>query len=219
MAILLCGAMFLFGGIGAWLGSGRGIDGTIGATAWMYASAMVAQIPIVLVYAYLRKKCGSKHIAEISIVTFVVFVPIAIATTSLLHSVFSYGGIEPATQLGHETLAQLTKTPWTTATWVVVICVTIGAGIFEEVLYRGLLLPTFTALLGGKTAWGAIVITSVIFASMHIGVSPPSAIFGLFILSIGLCWARVKSGGVISPIIIHIVFNAMNIAFVYSTTL
>jgi membrane protease YdiL (CAAX protease family) len=211
--------MFVFGGIGAWWGSTHGIEGTIDRTAWMYASAMVAQIPFVLVYAYLRKKCGSKHIAEISIVTFVVFVPIALATTGLLHSLFSYGGIEPSTPIGHETLAELTEAPWTTATWVVIICVTVGAGIFEEVLYRGLLLPTFTALLGGKTAWGAIMVTSVIFASMHIGVSPPSALFGLFVLSIGLCWARVKSGGVLSPIIIHVVFNAMNIAFVYSTTL
>jgi membrane protease YdiL (CAAX protease family) len=54
---------------------------------------------------------------------------------------------------------------------------------------------------------------------MHIGTSSPSAIIGLFVLSIGLCWARVKSGGILAPILIHIVFNAVNIAIVYSTTL
>jgi hypothetical protein len=102
---------------------------------------------------------------------------------------------------------------------IIIICVTLGAGIFEEILYRGLILPTFTAVLSGKTAWGAIVATSVFFAVMHIGTSTPSAIAGLFVLSVGLCWARVKSGGVIAPIVIHIVFNAINIAIVYSTTL
>jgi membrane protease YdiL (CAAX protease family) len=219
MAILLAAAMFLLMGIGGWWGASQAEEGTLAQTAWMYSFALGAQIPVVIVYAYLRKRCGSRRVVEIAVTAFIVFVPMAFAVAGVLHWVFSVVGIEPPSNLGHETLKALSGGSWSTAAWVVVICVTIGAGVFEEILYRGLILPTFTAVMSGKTAWGAIVATSIFFAAMHIGTSSASAIIGLFVLSIGLCWARVKSGGVIAPIIIHIVFNAMNIAIVYSTTL
>lgn len=194
-------------------------EGSLTQTAWIYASAMIAQIPIVVVYAMFRRRCGSRRVVEIAMTTFLVFVPMAFAVAGVLHWVFIMAGIEPHSKLGHETLQELAGGSWNTSALIIILCVTIGAGIFEEILYRGLILPTFTAVLSGKTAWGAIVATSVFFAAMHIGTSAPSAIVGLFVLSIGLCWARVKSGGVIAPIVIHVVFNATNIAIVYSTTL
>jgi hypothetical protein len=219
MAIMLAGAMFLMFGLGGWWGASQAPEGTMEQKAWIVGSAVIAQIPIIIAYGILRRRCGSRHIFEISMIAFIVFAPMAIAVAGILHGFFILTNIEPATVFGHETLLLLSTGSWTTATWVVIIGVTIGAGIVEEVLYRGLLLPTFSAVLGGKSAWGAIVATSIFFAIMHIGASPPSAILGLFVLSIGLCWARVKSGGVLAPIAIHVVFNTMNIAFVYSTTL
>jgi membrane protease YdiL (CAAX protease family) len=219
MAVILCGSMFILSGLGAWFGASRAENGTMQETAWIYASAMVAQIPILLVYAKLRRKCGSHHILPISCTAFVVFVPMTIAVASAAHILLVTVGLEPNTDLGHETLKQLVDEPWDLTTWIVIICVTLGAGVFEEVLYRGLILPTFTAVMNGRTAWGAIVATSVFFAVMHIGAAAPSAIVGLFVLSLGLGWARVKSGGILAPIFIHVVFNTMNIAFVYSTYL
>ncbi len=219
MAVLLSGAMFILGGLGGWWGASRPTDGAMESLAWTYSSAIVAQIPVIIAYVSMRKRFGSRHLAETSTVAFVVFVPMALAAAGLLHGLFSSFGVEPSTKLGHETLEKLSNGHWTVFAWVVVLCVTVGAGIVEEVLYRGLILPTFTAVLSGKTAWGAIVATSVFFALMHAGAAPPSAIVGLFVLSLGLCWARVKSGGVLAPILIHVVFNTMNIAFVYSTHL
>jgi len=219
MAVLLAGAMLVLFGLGGWWGASRAPDGTMAQKAWMVSSAVIAQIPIIIAYGVLRRRCGSRRILEISVIAFFVFAPMALAVAGLLHGIFILLQIEPSTAIGHETLLLLSKNSWTRATWIVIIGVTIGAGIVEEVLYRGLILPTFSAVLGGKSAWGAIVATSIFFATMHIGASPPSAIIGLFVLSIGLCWARVKSGGVLAPIAIHIVFNTMNIAFVYSTTL
>ena len=219
MAILLCAAMFLLGGLGEFFGNGFAPEGTTQSSAWTYAFAMGAQIPVVVAYAVLRKRCGSRHIGLVAVIAFVVFVPMALATAGLLHGILSIAGLESPSALGHKTLVELASSPWTASTWVIVICATLGAGIFEEVLYRGLLLPTFAAVLGGKNAWKAIIATSILFAAMHAGAAPISAMVGLFVLSIGLCWARVKSGGVLAPILIHIVFNTMNIAFVYSTTL
>jgi membrane protease YdiL (CAAX protease family) len=219
MLALLCCAMFVLGGIGAWWGSGRGAEGTLSETAWMYGSSLVAQIPIVLVYAKYSLKRRSRRVIPVSCLAFVVFVPLALTVAALSHAAFVKSGIELNTSLGHETLKQLVDGQMGVQTWIVILCVTIGAGILEEVFYRGLLLPLFAEVFGGKTVWRAIIATSVFFAVMHIGAAQPSAILGLFVLSIGLCWARVKSGGVLSPILIHIVFNAMNIAFVYSTHL
>ena len=219
MAVLLSAAIFLLGGFGALLGSKLAPQETTQSTAWMYALAMIAQIPVVIAYAILRKRCGSRHIGTVAVIAFIVFGPMALATAAVLHGILSLAGLEPPTSLGHETLVNLTVGPWTMSKWVIVVCATIGAGIFEEVLYRGLILPTFVTVIGSKTAWSAIIATSLFFAAMHIGVAPISALVGLFVLSIGLCWARVKSGGVIAPILIHIVFNTMNIAFVYSTNL
>ena len=219
MAVLLAGTMFVLFGVGWWWGASHAPDGTIAQKAWVVSSAIVAQIPVIIAYGVLRRRCGSRRILEISVIAFAVFAPMAIAVAGILHGLFILIQFEPPTAIGHETLLLLSKNEWTSATWVVILGVTIGAGIVEEVLYRGLILPTFSAVLGGKSAWGAIVATSIFFAMMHIGASPPSAIIGLFVLSIGLCWARVKSGGVLAPIAIHIVFNTMNIAFVYSTIL
>ncbi len=219
MLALLCCTMFVLGGIGAWFGSGRGMQGTLSETAWIYSSSIIAQLPIVLLYTKFSLKRRSGRVIPVSCIAFVVFVPLALSVAALSHAVFVMSGLELHTSLGHETLKQLIDAPMGVQTWIVIICVTFGAGIIEEVFYRGLLLPLFSELFGGKTAWRAIIATSVFFAVMHIGIAQPSAILGLFVLSIGLCWARVKSGGVLSPIVIHIVFNAMNIAFVYSTHL
>jgi membrane protease YdiL (CAAX protease family) len=218
-AVLLFGAMFLLGGIGAKFGSSQVAEPSLEKTAWMYSSAMIAQIPVLLTYFLLHKEKRFVGIVYVSVITYIVFVPAALSVASIIHSLFSSFGWEQANQVGHETLAELIGHKWGSVDWVVIICVTVGAGIFEEILYRGLILPFFMSIIGRKTPWLAITTTSGLFALMHISTSMPSAILGLFILSIGLCWARIKSGGILSPILIHITFNAMNIAFVYSTHL
>ena len=223
MALLLCFAMFLLASIGAWWGYSRVQNPeqavTLTETAWILGASMVAQIPIVVLYAKLRKNCGSRQIMPVSLVAFAVFVPLALAVAGIVHALLVALGLEIPTEIGHKTLEQLAHAPLEAPTLVVIMCVTFGAGIFEEVMYRGLILPSLANIIGGKTVWRAIFLTSAMFAVMHIGAAQPSAIVGLFFLSVGLCWARVKSGGVLAPIVIHTVFNAMNIAFVYSTNI
>ena len=167
----------------------------------------------------LQKKPKWHHTVSTVCVTFAVFVPIALVVAAISHAILVFAGLESQSNLGHSTLEQLADTSWGFSAWVVVLCVTLGAGIVEELMYRGLILPAFNTVIGGKSPWRAIVATSVVFAVMHIGAAESSAILGLFVLSIGLCWARVKSGGILAPIVIHILFNAINIAFVYSTHL
>jgi membrane protease YdiL (CAAX protease family) len=222
MAILLAASTLFLGVLGAWVGMTQvpiDREGTLFATAWISAGAMLAQIPVLMAYATLRKRCGSRNITQVALIGYIVFVPLALATASVFHIFLAKLGVEPFEIVGHKTLALLLEGELDSSAWVVILCATIGAGITEEVFYRGLLLPTFVALFNRKTAWGAIIVTSILFACMHAEVATYSAMAGLFVLSLGLCWARVKSSGVLAPIVIHIVFNAMNIAIVYSTTL
>jgi membrane protease YdiL (CAAX protease family) len=219
LAVVLCFAMFVLSGIGAWLGDSISSDSAIQSTAWMYGGAIATQIPILFLYVNLQKKPKWHHTVSTVCVTFAVFVPIALVVAAISHAILVFAGLESQSNLGHSTLEQLADTSWGFSAWVVVLCVTLGAGIVEELMYRGLILPAFNTVIGGKSPWRAIVATSVVFAVMHIGAAESSAILGLFVLSIGLCWARVKSGGILAPIVIHILFNAINIAFVYSTHL
>ena len=218
MAIMLCAMMFLLGALGGWWGSTQINGGSnIQELAWIYSGAMVAQLPVVFVYSVFRSRFGSRNIVPSSLIAFVVFVPMAFGITAIMHTAFVNFGIEPATKIGHTTLLALASEPWGKSAWLLVLCATIGAGIMEEVMYRGLILPTLSTIIGGNTVWKSIIITSILFSAMHLHSVQPSALFGLFVFSVGLCWARVKSGGVVAPAVIHTAFNALNIAFVYST--
>ena len=192
----------------------HGEPDTVEQLAWISAGAVLAQLPIVVVYALYAGTPNPKQTLPVIVFTFVVFTPLALATSGIAHAIFSYVGWEAPELHGHKILEQLKTSEFSTSMLIVILAATIGAGLIEEVVFRGLLQPSISLFLRGISVWGAIFSTSVIFSAMHIGVVPISSLLGLFVLSIGLCLARVKTGGVFAPIIIHILFNAFNIAFV-----
>jgi membrane protease YdiL (CAAX protease family) len=63
----------------------------------------------------------------------------------------------------------------------------------------------------GGQAWLAILMASSIFALLHAGVAAWIAMPSLLALGIALGWLRVRTGGLIAPIIVHAAFNAMNL--------
>jgi len=219
LSLMLIGSMFVLNGIGGMIGQQRAADGTLLQFLWMYGLVMVSQLPIIIAYAYLRKRSQSRHILLTSVIAFAVFVPLTQAAAGLLHITFVNLGIEQASVVGHSTLSFFSIEPFGLQVVLLILFVTVGTAVIEEVMYRGLLLPIVASVIGGRSMWKASIATSIIFALMHIGPAQPSAIAGLFFLSLGLCYARVKSGSVLSPILIHALFNAMNIAFVYSMDL
>jgi hypothetical protein len=77
------------------------------------------------------------------------------------------------------------------------------APVGEELLFRGLLLPWLHSWMG-RTA--ALVLSAAIFASLH-------AFYGIFtgwvfFLGLLLGWARLHSGGVRTPILLHMTINS-----------
>src|SRR5437763_14372270 len=85
--------------------------------------------------------------------------------------------------------------------------VVVVAPMAEEVLMRGAILPRLASWMG---AW-AIVATSAIFAVLHegfgfaIGVRAAS----IFLVALVLGWARLRTGSLTAPIMMHVLYNAL----------
>ncbi|MBT4583450.1 MAG: CPBP family intramembrane metalloprotease [Phycisphaerae bacterium] len=214
VAILLFFGSLLLGSLGALFGMSQGEPETIERLSWISGGAICAQIPVVIVYSLFVKPPNIRNNIGVILIIFVTFTPLALVTSGLAHALFSSIGWEDSNEVGHETLVFLHNAEFSIYLVVVVLAATLGAGVIEEIVFRGLLLPSVPEFVGSTSVWGAILITSAIFSAMHLGSVPLSALLGLMVLSIGLCLARVKSGGVFAPIAVHILFNTFNIALV-----
>lgn len=91
------------------------------------------------------------------------------------------------------------KDPWAMAIGSIAPCM--SAPIFEEVLYRGFLLPALTCYF---PMWAALPVSSVLFAICHMN---PTAMIPLSVL--GLLWALIykRSGNLLTTILIHAMWN------------
>ena len=86
---------------------------------------------------------------------------------------------------------------------ILFVTTTILAPFFEEIIFRGILLPTLSRDFG--IIWG-IIVSAFIFALAHlsIGEMPP-----LFVLGIGLGITRIVSGSLLSSVIMHSMWNGL----------
>ncbi len=89
--------------------------------------------------------------------------------------------------------------------WVVLICV--QPAVVEEVFFRGFVLGVLRAHLG---VHASVMITALMFALAHIAV--PLSMPVLFVLGLGMGYARVASGGLLLPIAMHFAHNAVVLA-------
>jgi len=85
--------------------------------------------------------------------------------------------------------------------------VAVGAPLIEEIIFRGMLLA---ALARRLSRWSAILLSAVIFASVHL--LDPNAIAvvpGLFLLGVALAWAAMRAGNLSLPIALHSGINLL----------
>lgn len=78
----------------------------------------------------------------------------------------------------------------------------IAAPIFEEILFRGFLLPSLTRYL---PVWGAIIASSLLFAIAHLSLSE---VLPLTILGIVLGVVYSRSRNLLAPIFLHSLWNS-----------
>jgi membrane protease YdiL (CAAX protease family) len=109
------------------------------------------------------------------------------------------------------TLDLYTTSVWPLLLWIAVV---ILGPIFEETLFRGFLFEGFRQSRVGAT--GAIIITSVVFASLHIQYDIYSMGQILF-LGIILGIVRWKTGSLWGPLLIHSLNNLLAMVLVALT--
>lgn len=80
------------------------------------------------------------------------------------------------------------------------------APLFEELMFRGLLLPALAKRIG--VGW-SIMVVSALFGAIHLHL--PS-MFPLSLLAVAFSLAYLYSGNLLVPIVMHGLFNAFNLA-------
>lgn len=78
----------------------------------------------------------------------------------------------------------------------------VAAPLFEEVLFRGFLLPSLTRYM---PVWGAILLSSFIFASAHLSLSE---VIPLTLLGAILAWVYTRSRNLLSSMLLHSLWNS-----------
>ena len=80
----------------------------------------------------------------------------------------------------------------------------IAAPLAEEVFFRGFL---FEGLMRSKAgAWGANVMTSLVWSVMHLQYGIPEMLM-LFVGGLVFGYARVRTGSLVTPVVMHMVWN------------
>ena len=119
---------------------------------------------------------------------------------------------QPIDPIAHETLATIRTGDGGMWRWALLVAPILGAPIVEEVVFRVCLQGALLSLLG--RGWLAILLASAIFAVIHAGIADAHALVPLFVLGVamGIAYERTRRLGV--PIVMHMVFNALNVLIV-----
>lgn len=118
---------------------------------------------------------------------------------ALLHAV----GIDPTLQ---DVAAALTdRQPWAMRLYLTVLGVAV-APLAEELVFRGVLLPAVARLTGVVPA---VLIVSALFAGVHMHVPTLVPLFGI---GVALSLAYLYTGSLVTAVVMHGVFNAVNLA-------
>lgn len=139
--------------------------------------------------------------------------PIVTATGMLLVAAHEHWTGQPVPRVAHATLERVvagTLDPWTI---VLIGCAVIGAPILEELMYRGFVQSGI--LRATRLAWLSVVAASIFFGMMHIagGAGMPwYAVAVVTVLSICMGVAFERTRDLSTPIVMHILFNAGNVA-------
>jgi len=95
------------------------------------------------------------------------------------------------------------RAPSGPALWMLLAVVSLGAGVVEELLFRGLLLRAFTPTLGVA---GSALATTALFAAFHMDAAHS---LGAAVLGIYLAGVRIATGSTLALMLCHVLNNAV----------
>ncbi len=92
----------------------------------------------------------------------------------------------------------------------IILLLVVVAPIGEEIFFRGFM---FAGLRGAVPAVPAAILSSALWASLHLGEADVAAAFQLFVFGLILCWLYDRTGSVRSTILLHAVNNTFAVVF------
>ncbi len=107
----------------------------------------------------------------------------------------------------HVGLELITESPALPLQILIIFLAVVIAPLVEEMLFRGMIQTTLRSYI--RRPWPAIIITSILFASVHVNATHWPA---LFALAMGLGYSYERSGSLFRPIFMHALFNGLTIA-------
>jgi len=117
-------------------------------------------------------------------------------------------------EIAHELLETISQTKDISTLIALLSSAIIVAPLIEEFVFRGFLQHCMRDIVSEKTPWVNIVICSLIFASVHIGAAQWQTMPALFTLGCILGWMYERTASLWPCIILHAIFNALNIGIV-----
>jgi len=123
----------------------------------------------------------------------------------------------PTPELGHEMLIvfhNATSDPRAMA--LLLLSAVVMAPVTEEIVFRGLVQTELLSMLGESRRRLVIMIASVLFMAIHMGVAEWQTWPGLFTLALVLGWLYERYGSLAVCIAVHMAFNAANLALMFA---
>ncbi|WP_250697084.1 type II CAAX prenyl endopeptidase Rce1 family protein, partial [Escherichia coli] len=92
--------------------------------------------------------------------------------------------------------------------WINIFSSVLLVPVYEEIVFRGCLFNSFKFWFNDNIYTSAIV-TSVIFSALHLQYTDFHTFLMLFLVSLVLISAKIKSNGLLMPILLHMSMNAV----------
>lgn len=149
------------------------------------------------------------------LLAFVMVVPFTLIATQLSQIVYARIVGSPPDPAGHALLVQFRNDPENPWVWTLLGAAILLGPIFEELVYRAFLQSGFLRLTGRR--WAAVALTTIVFVAMHHlpGAGGPAVpwhgLAPLVALSLGMGIAYERTGRLGVPIVMHVLFNAVNV--------
>lgn len=131
-----------------------------------------------------------------------------LAVYSLEHVFAKFTGQPPETWVEEV----LSRPPWQLLS--VFVTILLLGPVSEEIVFRGVLLNLFRTSRPW-TLWAGIVFTALLFAAVHPQYHHLSTLIELMSLSLIYGWARLRSGGMALPILLHSFSSALAVIFTW----
>ncbi|MFO0831843.1 MAG: CPBP family intramembrane glutamic endopeptidase [Phycisphaerales bacterium] len=226
--VLVTGMQMVAGGFNTmlpekWLGDADSIQGDAVKSTVIYAVSILTAYLLAKLISASAKGAGLAFTARSTawgLMAFVLAWPIVQASSfAFLAMNTKFKGPEPGSNIAHDTLAKLVEhknDPWA---WLLAGLAVIAAPVVEEIVYRGFLQSSILRMT--EKPWISILVTSALFASVHmVGKHPvpwfAAATVGVLGMCMGIAYERTKEIGV--PITMHVLYNLTNVILAMYTS-